>query len=104
MITNPVVSAFLGQSPRVQGCAGAGRRCRQRNPLDGYLVPASDERPIEQLIDLAVGQLEYAGLVATKELEDKLADGHPDYEIRLTEQGRAFLEHGGAFEYEDQEL
>lgn len=63
-----------------------------------------DEPPVELLIELAVGQLEHAGLVTTCELEEKLADRQPDYEIRLTERGRVFLTAGNAFAYEDVEL
>src|SRR5687767_7963602 len=42
----------------------------------------------ECTMDVAVGQLEAAGVVKTTHLADKLADGEPDYQIELTPEGR----------------
>ena len=55
----------------------------------------------ELLMDLAAGQLEEKGLVATTLLPGKLADGEPDYEIALTPAGREFLASGREFKYRD---
>jgi hypothetical protein len=45
----------------------------------------------ECAMDDAVAQLEEAGYVATRTTGDLLMDGHRDYEIALTEEGKTFL-------------
>jgi hypothetical protein len=42
----------------------------------------------EHIIDLAVYELLEQGLVQTKQLNKKLVDGEPDYEISLTPAGK----------------
>lgn len=51
------------------------------------------------LIDHAVDQLEEAGLLERTWLTTKLADGEPDYRIRITASGCAFVESGSHFTY-----
>jgi hypothetical protein len=58
----------------------------------------------EWAMDTAVAQLEKAGLVATRTTADLLADGNRDYEISLTDEGRAFLAEGKSFPYRDVDL
>jgi hypothetical protein len=48
----------------------------------------------ELAFDLAVGEMEAAGLVETEDLEQALADGEPDYRIRMTREGAAFAREG----------
>lgn len=57
----------------------------------------------EQLIDLAVSQLEYQGIVRTETLTTKLADGEDDYLIELTADGRKKLASGYMPRYWDAE-
>jgi hypothetical protein len=53
----------------------------------------------ELAIDLAVAQLEEAGLVVTTPLEGSLTDGEPDYLMTLTPEGLAFLEQNRVFPF-----
>lgn len=57
----------------------------------------------EQLIDLAVAQLEEQGIVTIETLTAKLADGYDDYLICLTEDGRQKLASGYQPTYRDME-
>jgi hypothetical protein len=57
----------------------------------------------EALIDLAVVQLEEQGILATEQLNSKLADGEPDYLIELIPNGRAKLLAGFKPTYRDME-
>lgn len=61
----------------------------------------NDWTPEEGLINWAINDLEEAGLVMLEELPAILNDGHPDYEVRLTDTGRAFLDQGGLFTLPD---
>lgn len=56
---------------------------------------------VASLIDFSVTQLEEAGLVTTRDLDTTLADGEPDYEIRLTPQGKQLLASGATFTCHD---
>src|SRR5262249_16952265 len=58
----------------------------------------------ECMMDVAVAQLEHAGIVATRSLPEKLADGEQDYEIRLTDEGEQFLAGGQEFQFRDVDL
>src|SRR5690242_5652653 len=57
----------------------------------------NDWLPNEGLMDLAVAELEDAGFVKTEELPDILADGEADYQVSLTDTGRAFVDGGELF-------
>ena len=72
----------------------------------GYSVPDDDEAPDcpEGYIDLAVGQLESAGMVKTRDTGALLADDEPEYEIELTSLGREFLAAAKQFEFHDEML
>lgn len=48
----------------------------------------NDEDRGPGIIDLAVFELVQQGVVETRKLEEPLADGEKDYEIKLTEDGR----------------
>ncbi len=70
------------------------------DPEDPDHVPDSPA----SYMDHAVGQLEKAGIVATRLTGGKLADEEPAYEIELTEKGRAFIATGKQFPYYDMDL
>ena len=68
----------------------------------GFEETYHDEFPI--LVDIAVGQLEREGLVATEILTETMSDGEPDYTITLTEAGKAFVARGDEFPHWDMDL
>ena len=50
---------------------------------DGWYSP-------ELLVDVAASQLQAMGVVETKPLDERMADGEPDCEIRITDKGKAY--------------
>ena len=69
-----------------------GDECRQKL-CEGLGMSASDADwyGAEGVMDTAIAFLERDGIVTTGELPDRLADGVLNYEISLTENGRALL-------------
>ena len=63
-----------------------------------------DEDHVHILIEFAAGQLEAADIVSFTQLEPRLIDGEQDYQITLTDKGRAFLAGGKPFRYRDMDL
>src|SRR5262249_31175201 len=53
--------------------------------------------PGHGLMNWAICKLEAAGLVMTEELPVILVDGDTDYDVRLTDEGRAFIDQGRVF-------
>jgi hypothetical protein len=53
----------------------------------------------ELAMDLAVSQLESAGLIKSTSLPDLLSDGTPDYLVELTPLGEVFVEELRTFKF-----
>jgi hypothetical protein len=60
-----------------------GRAC-DMNPED------AEDYGVELAIDLAVWEMENEGFLEKEDLEETLADGEQDYNIRITPEGEAF--------------
>jgi len=65
---------------------------------------AIDEEHVHILIEFAAYQLENTGAVAFTKLDARLIDDEEDYQITLTEKGRAMLEEEKQFHYRDMDL
>jgi hypothetical protein len=70
----------------------------------GIIEKDADWYCAEALIDDAVILFGHIGVVEQRLLDAKLADGHPDYEIVLTDDGRTFVAQGTAYEFPDIEM
>ena len=66
--------------------------------------PDDEWNSVEILVDEAVGELAVKGIVETTILPEKMMDGENDYQIALTEKGKAFLASGQEFKYWDLDL
>lgn len=57
----------------------------------------------EIIMDFAIHQLAEQGIVESKELDEKLADGQKDYEVYLTPRGKQALLQNATFRFWDAE-
>lgn len=64
----------------------------------------ADWYSVEAIIDDAVVLFEHIGVVERRLLEERLADGEPDYEIALTDKGRQFVARRKRFCFPDLEM